>query len=225
LNPILLVVIAVILLGIAVWFRYYASRGGESAVLFQMWLLSGSLAAASAASSFWINDPSISHSFYMGYRMLLSTSIFILFVFAHSFSRKSDYTLFFWSVPLMFDIAQVIVNGDEMFRVMGNSYVPDFANPFSVIHVTIALFYTVMALYYLGMLYIDLGKAGKSRQKRQVLLFIVAFATMLILMLLESQIRSWLDVNIPIGGIGIISGAMIIVLALRGPFMEKAEET
>jgi hypothetical protein len=225
LNPILLVIIAAVVLGIAIWFRYYVSSGGESANLFQAWLISGALAAACAAASFWIKDPTISRSFYMGYRILLSISIFIQFAFARSFSRKADYTLFFWSVPLMFEIAQVIVNGDEMYRVMGNSYVPDFANPFSVIQITIAVFYTLMALYYLVMLYIDLGKAGKSRQMRQVLLFIAAFATMLFFMLLESQTRSWLDVNIPIGGIGIIVGAVIIVLALRGPFMESAGET
>jgi len=225
LNPILLVIIAAVLMGIAIWFRYYISSGGESANLFQAWLISGALAAACAAASFWIKDPAISRSFYMGYRILLSIAIFILFAFSRSFSRKADYALFFWSVPLMFDIAQVIVNGDEMYRVMGNSYVPDFANPFSVIHITIFLFYALMALYYLVMLYIDLGKAGKSRQMRQVLLFIAAFTTMLFFMLLESQIRSWLEVNIPIGGIGIIAGAVIIVLALRSPFIESVEKT
>ena len=223
-NPILLVIIAAVLLGIAIWFRYYVAKGGESAILFQGWLVSGALAAASAAASFWIKDPTISRSFYIGYRTLLSITIFILFVFARSFSRKADYTLLFWSVPLMFDIAQVIVNGDEMFRVMGNSYVPDFANPFSVIHVTISVFYTLMALYYLVMLYTDLRKAGKSRQMRQVLLLTAAFAIMLFLMLLESLIRSWLEVNIPIGGAGLIVGAIIMVQALRGPFMENAEE-
>jgi hypothetical protein len=225
LNPILLIIVTAVLLGIAVWFRYYVSSGGESASLFQAWLITGALAAVCAAVSFWIKDPSISRSFYMGYRILLSITVFILFVFARSFSHKADYTLFFWSVPLMFDIAQVIVNGEEMYKVMGNSYVPDFANPFSIISMTVIFFYTLMALYYLVMLYIDLGKVGKSRQMRQVLLFIAAFAMMLFFMLLESQIRSWLDINIPIGGIGIIVGAVIIVLALRGPFLESAGET
>ena len=223
-NPILLIIIPAVLLGIAIWFRYYISSGGESASLFQAWLISGALAGACAAASFWIEDPSISRSFYMGYRILLSITVFILFVFARSFSRKADYTLFFWSVPLMFSMAQVIVNGDDMYKVMGNSYVPDFSNPFSVIALAIFLFYTLMALYYLVMLYMDLGKARKSRQMRQVLLFIAAFAIMLFFMILESQIRSWLDVDIPIGGIGIIVGAVIIVLALRRPFMESAEE-
>lgn len=224
-NPILLLLVAAVLGGIAVWFRSNISGRGETDSLFMAWLITGSLAALCAAVSFWIPDTAISLSFFVAYRVLISFTVFVLFVFARSFSHRPDYTLLFWSLPLMFDVAQIIVNGGNMLREAGNSYVLDLGNPFTVAHVTIFAFYMVLSVYYLFVLYLELKRVGRERERRQVLFFFSALLIMLSMMVLETLIRSWLEVNILLGGIGVIAGAVLMVQALRGHFLGEAEET
>ncbi|MDY6795274.1 MAG: hypothetical protein SWK76_08350 [Actinomycetota bacterium] len=219
-NPILLPIVAAVLLGIALWFRYYVATGGESSRWFLYWLIAGSMSALCGAVSYWTVDPSISTSFFIAYRALLSITVFLLFLFARSFSLKTDYTILFCSLPLQFDIALLVVINSGLLKKQGNSYVMNFNNAFAVIHISIFAFYALLTIYYFVMVYLDLRKAGKTREMKQVMLFILALVLMIFFMMMEAQIRSWLKVDIPIGGIGIILGAFIIVMALR----ETADE-
>lgn len=223
-NPVSLLLIAAILVGIALWFNSRVSVGRESSRWFLCWLITGSLSALCGAASWWITDPTISTSFFLAYRALLSITLFFLFLFARSFSAKTDFTIFFWSLPLQLDIALIIVNNEALLQELGGSYVLDFNNAFAAIHLSVFLFYSLFTIFYFLMVYRDLRRAEKARELRQVKLFIAALAMMIPFMVLEAQIRFWLEINIPVGGVGIIIGAFIIVLALRGATLEAARE-
>ena len=216
-SPILRVVIAVLFGGMAAWFLRYRFDRGEPAHWFFTWLVTAAAAGAFSAVSWWVGDETISRSFWIVHAMSLSLGVFLIFGFTRSFGSKVDYTLLLWSLPLMFDLAVIIVDSQFLYRRSGDTWVPRADNAFFYVHLALNIFYIIMSLYYCFMVYAALRS---QEQKEEAVRFRYIFAGLLVIFVSVSvadQLRGTMNPAIPIAEIGSLLGAALLLIGVVEP--------
>ncbi len=146
-SPILRLFVAALFCAMAAWFKRYRFDRGEPARWFFVMLVVFAVSMALSAISWWIKDDTISKSFWIAYWVALSCSAFLVFGFARSFGSKADFMLLFWAIPLMFDIALIIVGNNYLMERSGSTWVPRTENIAYYVHWAINGAYAVLSLY------------------------------------------------------------------------------
>lgn len=226
-SPILRLLLAVLFGGMAIWFRRFRFNRGEPACWFFAFLVAVAVSSALSAASWWIRDDTISRSFWVAHWGTLSLSVFLTFGFARSFSNKADYTLLFWSLPLMFDLAIIVVDSHLLLRRSGNSWVPYTDNAFFFSHIAINLLYALMSLYYCFMVYATLRSHG---QKEEAAHFGYVLAGLLVIFasqFVAGSLRAALNPGNPITEAGTLLGSALLLIGVVEPkigFLEKNKQ-
>lgn len=215
-SPYLLLLTSVILWGIALWFRLKSGIRGEPGAWFFAWLMIAGCSAVFAAAQWWIGDREISLSFFTASHILLVGCVFVLFLFARSFSRSLDYTVFFWSVPLQYAVAQLIVNKEVMFLPSGKTWIFDMGNPFSIVNLLVVLFYVALVFYHLVVVYLTLRKEGRKEESKVMRLIILALLILFLVNVVGDQVNAALGYSIGLTNLGNVVGAGLLVYAF-GP--------
>ena len=215
--PILSVLVAILFGGMAVWFLRYRFDRKEPSTWFFLWLVAASAIYTFNAASYWVTSPTISQSFWIASSVSLSVTVFLIFGFARSFSVEADYTLLFWSVPLMFNVSMVIVNADSLFRRSGKAWIPQGYNAYVGVYIAIDTFYAVLAIYYAVMLYRALKSHDQKKDSGNARYVLEG----LVLVFISAAIGGWLktsvNAQIPVFEIGTVIGALLIMRGVAGP--------
>ena len=225
-NPYLLLATAVVLVGIAIWYRSRSGARGETGSWFLLWLLSGAFATVFSSVSWWTGDNTISLSFYQVNSVFAVAGAFFVFAFARSFSRGVDYALFFWSLPMHLAVAAILVNGGNMFRREGSLWVFNGASPATWINAGALMLYAALSIAYIVLLLKDLRREGKGREEQRVK---VVLAALLILFYAEAMegvlgARSWFGAHVPLVEITELAGALVLAGAVAGRRWSGARE-
>ena len=190
-------------------------------------LIAAAVSVLLSALSWWIGDETISRSFWIAHLMALSLSIFLVFGFTRSFNSKTDFTLLFWSLPFMLDMAIIIVDSQYLFERSGNSWIPRGDNAFVYLHIGIAVFYAAISLYYGFMVYNALklhDQREKSIRFRYILAgLLVIFAAQVV----AAPIRAVLTTTSPVAEGGTLIGALLLWLGTVEPkavFLERKKQ-
>jgi hypothetical protein len=211
------VLISVIFGGMAFWFLRNRYDRKEPTIWFLVWLMTAAANYALSAVAFWVDDRAISQSFWVASFVALSASLFLVFAFARSFSVDASHALFFWSVPLMFNAALIIMNPEAIFVRSGDSWVLREINAAVVICIAIITFYALSALYYAFMLHHTLRS---HRQKAELHNFRYILGGLLIVFS-SAAVGGWLKASvnpwIPVLEIGNLLGALMIMRVVTGP--------
>jgi len=217
-NPYLLLATAAVLVGIAFWYRSRAGVSGETGRWFLLWLLAGALGAAFSSISWWMGDDTISLSFYQVTSVFAVGSTFFVFAFARSFGRSADYTLFFWSLPLQFAVAAILVNGGDLFNRDGRLWVFDNESPVTWINAAALMLYAVMAIAYVVVLLRDLRREGKNREGQRVKVVLAALLILFYAEVMEGILgaRSWWGGHVPLVEIAELAGALVLARVVAG---------
>ena len=216
-SPYILLATALVIMGIIAWLWQYGETRGEPARLLLAWLALSAVTAIIAAAGMWIEDPTVSLSFTAAARTYSMIIVFLLFIFARSFSSPADFTLLFWSVPLQFGMAVVILNWQHMFRLSGDMWILDMGNPFAITTVAVSWFYSILALAYAAILYLTLRREGREKEKERTMIMIAAIAVLLVASGIRGSISGAVGYAITIGYLGHLAGVLLLVWAFRGP--------
>ena len=215
--PVLRILIAVLFGGIAAWFIRYRYDGSETSVWFLAWLVATAVSYALRVVAYWVGDMTISRNFCIASFTVLAASLFLIFGFARSFSVDADYTLLFWSLPLMFVMALVIMNPEALFYRDGGFWVLKEFNATVTIFVAIYGLYALLGLYYAGMLYRTLRSHD---QKRELHNFRYILGGLLVVFI-SAAVGGWLKASVssgmPVLEIGNLIGALLIMRGVTGP--------
>lgn len=217
-GPYLLLATAAVLAGIALWFRSRGRMKGETGIWFLVWLLTGALSAVFSAVSWWVEDRTISLSFYQANSAMLLGSVFFVFLFARSFGRNTDYTVFFWSLPMQLAAAAVLVNGGNMFRREGNLWILDHASPAAWIDAAALLFYSLLAIYYIAVLLRALREESRIWESQRLLIILAALLILFYANVLGGILgaRSWWEARIPLVELANLAGALVLAWGVAG---------
>jgi hypothetical protein len=216
--PILNVLMTVLFAGTAVWYLRYRFDRKEPSVWFFAWLVAAAASSAFGAASWWISDNGISEGFWVASAVCLSLTVFLIFAFARSFATEAGYTLVFWSVPLMFDVALIIYNSEVLFVRSGNGWVPkDYSTAFYV-HVAIVSFYALLAIYHAVMLYVAMRSQAQRQELNSIRLILGGLIITFAAAVAGGWVRMSVNEEIPIIEVGMIVGALLIVLGIVGPW-------
>ncbi len=224
-GPYLLLLTAAVLTGVAAWFHRHAGKRGEIGLWFLVWVIAGALSAVFSAVSWWLRDLTISLSFRQMAMVLTLMSSFFVFLFARSFARNSDHTLFFWSLPLQFAAAAVLINGDKAFSHNGNTWVLEIRSPPVLVNAAAMLFYAVLALFHILALLQVLRREGREREGRRVSIVLAALLFLLCANVLGDVLgaRNWFGSRIPLVELAWLVGALILARAVTVRTRQKTE--
>lgn len=222
-SPYVLTATALVLAGMVAWLWQRGETRGEPARLFIAWLSISAITALMAAAAYWVEDAKASLSLTAAARMYSMVIVFLLFLFARSFSSPADFTVFFLSVPLQFGMAVVIFNWQQMFSQRGGVWVLDVGNPFAVAAVAVNLLYASLALVYVTVLYLTLRREGRERERSQTLIMLVAIVVLLAANLLRGSIGGASGYAVAIGDLGNLAGALLLLWAFRGPWQLRPQ--
>lgn len=225
-NPYLLLATAAVLVGIAVWYRSRGGARGETGNWFLLWLLAGAFATVFSSVSWWVRDNTISLSFYQVNSVFAAASAFFVFAFARSFSRSVDYVLFFWSIPLQFTVAAILLNGIDMFRREARLWVFNEGSPAMWINAGALILYAALSIAYIVLLLRDLRREGRSREEQRVKVVLAALLILFYAEVMEGVLgaRSWFGAHVPLVEICELAGALVLAGAVAGRRWSGARE-
>lgn len=211
-SPFLLLATALVLLGIAFWFRYRSQVRGETGLWFLLWLLAASFSAIFSAVSFWVEDHMVSQSFFQATSVLMVVSAFFVFLFARSFGRSVDYRTYFWSLPLQLAAAAVLANGDTMLCRQSRIWVIDNSNPASWLVAAVLFFYSMLAIYYIFVLIRDLRREELGPETEQMSLILAALLILFYANVLGGILgaRTWWEGRIPLVELADLAAALML---------------
>jgi glucan phosphoethanolaminetransferase (alkaline phosphatase superfamily) len=215
---------ALVLTGIMAWLWESGETRSEPARLLLAWLCLSAITALIAAAGIWIKDPTISLSFTAAARLCSMIIVFLLFMFARSFSSPADFTLIFWSIPLQFGMAAIILNWGNMFKLSGDMWVMDMGSSFALATVFVNWFYAVLALTYAAVLYITLRREGRDKEKKRTMIMIAAFLVLLVASGVRGSLSGAVGFAITLGYLGHLAGVLLLVWAFHGPILLKPAE-
>ena len=226
-RPYLLIAAAAVFLGIAVWFRLSGKLRGEPAWWFFVWLVATAFTAAFTGISWWIGDRTISLSFQVVAGACLVTAAFVVFLFAHSFGHRADFTILLWSLPYQFALAGIIVNRDRMHVREGDMWVLNRNCPFVWVGYAILLLYAALAIAYILVLHRALRREGRRREARHLKTVLAAFVILVVASVAGDALvaGSWVAENIPVLEVGALLGAVVLLFAFLGPRTGEDGET
>jgi hypothetical protein len=227
LSPYLRMFMAALFFAMALWFRRYRFDRGEPARWFFAMLVAFALSLALSAISWWIQDDTISKSFWIAYWVALSCSAFLVFGFARSFGSKADFKLLFWSIPLLFDIALIIVGNNYLVERNGSTWVPRIQNNVYYVHWAINGAYAVLSIYYCIMAYVALRTHDQKEEEIHFRYVLAGLLVIFVSQLAAGPIRAALNPGNPITEIGTLLGALLLLIGVVEPkmkFMEKRKQ-
>lgn len=224
-SPILLLATAVVLAGIAVWFRIRSGIRGESGIWFLLWLAAAALSAIFSAVSWWVEDRAVSLSFSQAASVLALASSFFVFLFARSFSRKVDYKAYFWSLPLQVSAAAVLVNGEDMLYRRSRAWVADNSSPATWIAAAALLLYSLLAAYHIAALLMELRREGRRREARRMGVILAALLILLNAGVLGGVLgeQGWWEIPIPLAELAGLAGALVLAWGVAGRWWGREE--
>lgn len=215
-GPYLLLITAAVLAGVAAWFSGRAGTRSEIGLWFLVWVIAGALSAVFSAVSWWIQDLTISLSFRQTAMVLTLASSFFVFLFARSFARNTDHTVFFWSLPLQFAAAAVLVNGEKAFSHNGNVWVLEVRSPPVLVNAAAMLFYAVLAVFHIVALLQVLRREGREREGKRVSAVLAALLFLLCANVLGDVLgaRNWFGSRVPLVELAWLVGALVLARAV-----------
>ena len=217
LAPYILVVSAAVMLGLAFWIGGAGRARGELARYLVAWLALSVAASLIMAASMWVGDETVSLSFAAAARSLVMIAVFVVFVFTRSFSRASDYTLFFWSVPLQLGLAVNILNWERIYRVEHGAWVLNLGDSLAVAAVLVEWFYSILAVFYAALLYLTLRREGRAEESRRTLAMTVALLVLLAAGSVRGVASGIFGRAVNAGYAGYLAGVLLLVWAFRQP--------
>lgn len=214
----MLLATALVLLGIALWFRYRSGVRGETGLWFLLWLLAAALSAVFSAVSFWVKDRMVSLSFFQATSVLIVVSAFFVFLFARSFGRSVDYRAYFWSLPLQLAAAAVLANGETMLCRESRIWVMDNSSPASWIVATVLVFYSLLAIYYISVLIRDLRREGLGPEAERMSVILAALLILFYANVLGAILgaRKWWEGHIPLVELADLAAALVLAWGVAG---------
>jgi hypothetical protein len=224
LSPFIRVFIAALFCAMAVWFKRYRFERGEPARWFFLMLIAFALSLALSAISWWIRDDTISKSFWIACWVALSCSAFLLFGFARSFGSKADFTLLFWSIPLLFDIALIIIGNNVLMERVGSTWVPRAERNVYYLHWAINGAYAVLSVYYCIMAYLALKSHDQREETAHFRYVLAGLLVIIISQLAAGPLRAALNPGNPISEIGTLLGTVLLLIGVVEPKMEFIEK-
>ena len=215
--PVLRILVAVLFGGIAAWFRRYRYDRKEPSIWFFVWLVASAVSYALGAVAYLVADMTISQDFWIASSAVLAASLFLIFGFARSFSVDAGYMLLFWSLPLMFNMALVIVNPEALFFRNGDLWVLKELNTTVAIYIAINGFYAFLALCYAVMLYRTLRSHEQERELHNFRYVLGGLLVLFSFAAIGGWLKASVNPQIPVLEIGSLIGAVIIVRGVTGP--------
>ncbi len=216
-SPILRLLLAILMGGMAVWFMRSSSERGEAGYWFLALLLVASTSALLSAVSWWVKGDTVSRSFWMAHTITLSLSIFLVFCFTRSFNSKPNFTLLFWSLPFMLDLAIIIVDAGHLVQRSGRAWVPKGGNAFLYLHMGIAVFYAVISLYYCFMVYNALKLSDERRKSVRFGYILAGLLIIFASQLMAASLHAILSPSSPVAEAGSLVGAFLLWLGIVEP--------
>ncbi len=215
--PILRVLIAVLFGGMAAWFLIYRYDRKEPSVWFFVWLVAIALSYASRAAAYWVGDMTISQSLWVASSLALSVGIALIFGFARSFNVDASHVLFYWSVPLMFNIALILMEPESLFYRNGDLWVLKEYNAATAIFFAINAFYSLLAIYYAAMLYRTLKSHDQKKELGNFRFVLAGLLLVFASVAAGGWVKASIDPGIPLEEIGNLIGALLIMRGVTGP--------
>lgn len=226
-SPIFRMLLAVLLGGMAVWFIRSRPHRGEPAQWFFALLVAAALSGVLSAVSWWIPDETISRSFWIAYWISLSLTVFLVFCFTRSFGSKADFTLLFWSIPIMLDLAIIIIDNAFLFERSGNTWAATADNAFVYLHIAIIVFYAGMSIYYCFMVYRALKSHDQKEESARFRYILAGLLVIFVSQLIAGPFRSLFKPGNPINEIGTLIGTLLLLLGIVEPklaFLERKRQ-
>jgi len=218
--PVLRVLIAILFGGLAAWFLRYRYDRKEPSVWFFAWLVASALNYAFSAAAYWVADMTISQSLWAASFVILSLSLFFIFAFARSFIMDASHALFYWSIPLMFNLALIIMEPEALFARTGDLWAIKDFNAAAIIYIIIDMFYGLLAVYYIFALYGTLRSHDQARELRNWSYILAG----LLMVFASAAVGGWLKASvgpgIPVVEIGNLLGALLIMRGVTGPIFD-----
>ncbi|MEW6552811.1 MAG: hypothetical protein AB1384_00800 [Actinomycetota bacterium] len=221
-SPYLALATSLVLLGIAIWIWEAGHDYDEPARLLLVWLVFSAATAMFAAAGMWIGDATVSLSFTAVARILFLVVTFLLFLFARSFSARADYTVLFWSVPLQFGMAVIMVNWQSMFESNADIWVMRTWNPAAMCVMAVGWFYGILSLVYAVILYLTLRREGRDKEKSRTLMMIAAMAVLFVAGAARNVPSAATSYATSAVYLGYLLGLLMLLWALRGPIVFKS---
>ncbi|MGQ9757355.1 MAG: hypothetical protein ACUVRX_04265 [Actinomycetota bacterium] len=217
-SPFLLLAAALVLLGIALWFRYRSGVKGETTLWFLLWLLTAALSAVFSAASFWVKDRMVSLSFFQATLVLVVLSSFFVFLFARSFGRSVDYRAYFWSLPLQLAAAAVLANGETMLCRKNRIWVIDNSSSASWLVAAVLVFYSLLAIYYIFVLIWELRREGLGPEAERMSVILAALLILFYANVMGGILgaRKWFEGYIPLVELADLAAALVLALGVAG---------
>ncbi len=222
--PFVLVVSAAIMLVLAAWIGRFGRTRGEPAAYVMTWLALSVTASLILAASLWIEDEMVSLSFAAAARSLLMIAAFIAFLFTRSFSRGSDYTLFFWSIPLQLGLAVNTLNWEHIYRMEGGAWVLDAGDSMAFTIACVGWLYSALAVAYAALLYLTLRREGKTEESRRALALTLALFILLSADSVRGMVGGIKGYAVNIGCLGYLAGVLLLVWSFRLPSVPQGIE-
>jgi hypothetical protein len=219
-----MVATALVLLGIVAWLWQYKETRGEPARFLLSWLVLVALSALAGAAGMWIGDASVSQSFAAAERLFLMGAVFLLFLFARSFSEAAGFALLYWSIPLQLGTAVIVWNWQSLFVLSGGSWVMDMGEPAALLTVAVNWFYGVMAFVYAAILYLTLRREGRGRESGRTLIMVSGIVVLFVASGLQGSISGAAGYAVSIAYLGQLAGVLLLVWAFRGPRIFRTAE-
>lgn len=216
-SPALRMLTAVVSCAMAAWFKRYRFNRGEPALWFFAMLTTFALSMALSAVSWWVGDEAISKSFWIAYWIALSGSAFLVFCFARSFGPKADIGLLFWSIPLMFDVALIVVAERHIFERSGGTWVPVLASSAYIVHWSINAAYAVLSVYFCFIAYLALKSHGQREELVHFRFVLYGLVIIFISQLAAGLLRASLSPWNPIAELGTLAGAVLLLVGVVEP--------
>jgi hypothetical protein len=217
LSPVLRMILAVILCAMAAWFKRYRFDRGEPAHWFFALMIVFALSLGLSAISWWIRNDAISKSFWIAYWLALSGSSFLVFCFSRSFGPKADFKLLFFSIPLMFNLALVIVNETYLLERSGSTWVPQTGNAVYFVYWGINAVYAVLSVYYCVVAYVALRSHGQKEETANFRYVLYGLVVIIISQLAAGPLRAALNPGNPVSEIGTLAGMLLLLVGVMEP--------
>jgi hypothetical protein len=215
--PILRVLIAVLFGGMAAWFLRYRYDRKEPSVWFFMWLVASALNYALSAAAYWVADTTISQSLWAASFVVLSMSLFLIFGFARSFTVDASHILFYWSVPLMFNVSLIMMYPEALFARSGDLWALKEFNGAVGISIAINAFYAMLALFYIAMLYRTLRSHDQKKELHNSRYVLAGLLLLFITAAAGGWLKASVNTEMPVLEIGNLIGALVIMRGVIGP--------
>lgn len=181
---------------------------------FTAWLGLNALTNVLMFCSRAIPDTTISLSFWLVAYCSATILVLVSLFFVRSFEGGNDFLAIFWTIPALFSLAFVLLEGSEISVYEKGVWRFSFDNQAVMLPVLVLAFYAVASLIYLFKLNIDVRKEGSDVTRRGVAYLLVAFLAIFLTNMASPYIREYVNPLIPMGEVGGTLGGLIIALNL-----------